>query len=206
MNGIAILTNATRQMYLCTKMYRAILAWTILGVLLASCRHEPPETLPDILLQGTDLELLEGVEILYSDSAVVKVRVTGPLMYYYTGSADLRQEFPQGVEVSFLDRLGQPTSTLTARYGIRKENIGIIVVRDSVVWESAHGERLTTDELTWDERRQKVYTDRFVVVTRPDEILYGRGFEADQDFRNITMKAVEGRVKVEDPAANPNSQ
>lgn len=206
MNSIAVLTNAVWQLYLCNKMHKAIFAWIILGVLLASCRYEPPETLPDVLLQGADLELLEGVEILYSDSAMVKVRVTGPLMYYYTGSADLRQEFPQGVEVSFLDRLGQPTSVLTARYGIRKENAGLIIVRDSVVWQSAQGERLTTDELTWDERRQKVYTDHFVVVTRPDEILYGRGFEADQDFRNITMKAVEGRVKVEDPAANPNTQ
>ncbi len=206
MNNPAPLTNAIWQMYLCSNMYGVIFAWIILGMLLASCRHEPPEALPEVLLQGADLELLEGVEILYSDSATVKVRVTGPLMYYYTGSADLRQEFPQGVQVSFLNRLGQTTSTLTARYGIRRENMGLIVVRDSVVWESAQGERLTTNELTWDERRQKVYTDHFVVVTRPDEILYGRGFEADQDFRNITMKAVEGRVKVEDPAANPNTQ
>ena len=76
-------------------------------------------------------------------------------------------------------------------------------MRDSVVWQSVRKEHLTTDELTWDERRQKVFTDRFVVITRPGEILYGRGFEANQDFTNITMKAVEGRVVVEDDQ-NPN--
>ena len=39
--------------------------------------------------------------------------------------------------------------------------------------------------------------------SRFGEILYGRGFEANQDFTNITMKAVEGRVVVEDDQ-NPN--
>lgn len=167
----------------------------------AACRQEAPELLPEVVLNNSNLELLEEVEILYSDSAQVKVRVTGPVMYYHTDPSDPRQEFPDGVEVVFLDRNRQIVSRLTAKYAIRRESMGLIVVRDSVVWQSNAGERLTTDEMTWDERRQKVFTDRFVVITRPEEILYGRGFEADQDFSNITMKAVEGRVQVEDQGA-----
>jgi len=170
----------------------------IAAMLLAGCREEIPETLPDALLSNPNMELLEEVEILYSDSAEVKVRVTGPVMYYHTEANDPRQEFPGGITVHFLDRDQQVASTLTAKYAIRRESLGTIIVRDSVVWQSVRKEHLTTDELTWDERRQKVFTDRFVVVTRPGEILYGRGFEANQDFTNITMKAVEGRVVVED--------
>jgi len=172
-----------------------------IALLLPACRQEAAELLPEVVLNNPNLELLEEVEILYSDSAQVKVRVTGPVMYYHTEQNEPRQEFPNGVEVEFLDRNLNVVSRLTAKYAIRKETLGLIVVRDSVVWQSDAGERLTTDEMTWDERRQKVFTDRFVVITRPDEILYGRGFEADQDFSNITMKAVEGRVKVEDGEA-----
>ncbi len=175
-----------------------ILAWIALALGIFSCRQQVQEELPEILLENSDIELLEGVEIIYSDSAEVKVRVTGPVMYYHTAPNDPRQEFPNGVEVEFLGRRGEVVSTLTAKYAIRKESMGIIIVRDSVVWQSTQKERLTTSELTWDERRQKVFTDHFVVITRPEEILYGRGFEADQDFSNITLKAVEGRVKVED--------
>ncbi len=177
-----------------------------LASLAFACKQEAADVLPEILLDNPNLELLEEVEIFYSDSAQVKVRVTGPVMYYHTDPGDPRQEFPGGVEVEFLGRTGEIVSTLTAKYAIRKESLGIIVVRDSVVWQSAQNERLTTDELTWDERRQKVFTDRFVVVTRPDEILYGRGFEADQDFSNITMKAVEGSVKVEEGSTDKSGR
>ncbi|HRD79452.1 MAG: LPS export ABC transporter periplasmic protein LptC [Saprospiraceae bacterium] len=170
----------------------------IAAILLAGCREEAPETLPDALLSNPNMELLEEVEILYSDSAALKVRVTGPVMHYFTEANDPRQEFPGGVIVHFLDRDQQVASILTAKYAIRRESIGTIIVRDSVVWQSVRKEHLTTDELTWDERRQKVFTDRFVVVTRPGEILYGRGFEANQDFSNLTMKAVEGRVVVDE--------
>ncbi|MBX2926255.1 MAG: LPS export ABC transporter periplasmic protein LptC [Saprospiraceae bacterium] len=169
----------------------------VFTLLAPACERRASDVLPDILLNNPNLELLEDVEILYSDSAFVKVRVRGPVMLYHTERNDPRQEFIEGVEVDFLDRNQEVVSRLTAKYAIRRESIGTIIVRDSVVWQSSQNERLTTDEMTWDERLQKVFTDRFVVITRPEEILYGRGFEADQDFTNITMKAVEGRVKVD---------
>jgi LPS export ABC transporter protein LptC len=176
-----------------------ILAWFIPVLMLAApaCERKATDELPNILLDNPNLELLEDVEILYSDSAFVKVRVRGPVMLYHTERNDPRQEFIEGIEVEFLDRNMEVLSRLTAKFAIRRESLGIIIVRDSVVWKSNQNEQLTTDEMTWDERRQKVFTDRFVVITRPEEILYGRGFEADQDFTNITMKAVEGRVKVD---------
>lgn len=175
------------------------MAWFIPVLMLAApaCERKATDELPNILLDNPNLELLEDVEILYSDSAFVKVRVRGPVMLYHTERNDPRQEFIEGIEVEFLDRNMEVLSRLTAKFAIRRESLGIIIVRDSVVWKSNQNEQLTTDEMTWDERRQKVFTDRFVVITRPEEILYGRGFEADQDFTNITMKAVEGRVKVD---------
>lgn len=174
-----------------------VLILLIFTLLASGCERRASDVLPDILLDNPNLELLEDVEILYSDSAFVKVRVRGPVMLYHTERNDPRQEFIEGVEVDFLDRNQEVVSRLTAKYAIRRESIGTIIVRDSVVWQSSQDERLATDEMTWDERLQKVFTDRFVVITRPEEILYGRGFEADQDFTNITMKAVEGRVKVD---------
>lgn len=174
-----------------------VLILLIFTLLAPACERRASDVLPDILLDNPNLELLEDVEILYSDSAFVKVRVRGPVMLYHTERNDPRQEFIEGVEVDFLDRNQEVVSRLTAKYAIRRESIGTIIVRDSVVWQSSQDERLATDEMTWDERLQKVFTDRFVVITRPEEILYGRGFEADQDFTNITMKAVEGRVKVD---------
>jgi LPS export ABC transporter protein LptC len=175
------------------------LIWLVFGfgLSISACQQESVQELPDILLKNPALELLDSVEILYSDSAVVKVRITGPQMYNHTNSDNPQQEFPKGIQVEFLGRGGEILSTLTAKYALRREQASNIMVRDSVVWKSSRQETLTTDELTWDERRQRIFTDRFVILTRRDEILYGRGFEADQDFSNISMKAVEGRVQMD---------
>lgn len=164
---------------------------------ITACKPALDDELPEALLKEPSLELLEDVEILYSDSASVKVSVRGPVMHYYTDQGSVRQEFPEGVRVEFLDKNMQVQSVLTAKFATRQEGLGKIIVRDSVVWKSQLQETLTTDELTWDERLKKIYTDRFVVISRPEEILYGRGFEAEQDFSNIVMKAVEGRVRVD---------
>ena len=147
-------------------------------------------------MQALEAEIAKDIEILYSDSAKVKVRVTGPTMLYHQDRADVRQEFPDGLIVEFFDEEQEISSILTAKYGIRLETQNKVVVRDSVVWKSMLGEMLETSELTWDERTKKVHTNKFVVVTRPEEIVYSYGFEADQNFKDIRMYAIDGRKKV----------
>ena len=77
-------------------------------------------------------------------------------------------------------------------------------MRDSVVWKSVEGDTLETEELFWDERREKIYSNKFVVITRPDEVIYGHGFEADQDFSYSRINAIEGRIKVDNPDKQDN--
>jgi LPS export ABC transporter protein LptC len=106
--------------------------------------------------------------------------------------------------VEFFGPDGEVTSQLTALYGLRRQNKKEVVVRDSVVWKSVEGDTLETEELFWDERREKIYSNKFVVITRPDEVIYGHGFEADQDFSYSRINAIEGRIKVDNPDKQDN--
>lgn len=144
------------------------------------------------------VEVAHDVEILYSDSALLKVRIEGPTMLTHLDRAYPRQEFIDGVWVEFFGEEGEITSTLTAKYALRMEKLGQVIARDSVVWQSVESDKLETEELIWDEKSKKIYTNKFVVITRPDEIIYGHGFEADQDFSNARIKSVDGQVKVEE--------
>ena len=47
----------------------------------------------------TYYEIADSVEILYSDSAVVRVRIKAPLLYNYSDSKNPRREFPKGILV-----------------------------------------------------------------------------------------------------------
>ena len=88
-------------------------------------------------------------------------------------------------------------STLTAKTAVRYQEKGKIIARDSVILVSSKQERLETEELIWDEKTAKVYTEKFVKVTKPGEIIYGYGLEAEQDFSYWKITVPKGRIKVE---------
>jgi LPS export ABC transporter protein LptC len=170
----------------------------ILALLLSACGNDIAEVEALVEKFDTTIERATNVEILYSDSAHVRVRVTGPTMLNHLDRRDPHQEFPDGLVVDFFGEGKEVESRLTAKYGVRYPNEGLVIVRDSVVWQSIEQEKLETSELRWDERQKKVYTNKFVRITRPDEIVYGHGFEANQDFSYSKIQAIEGRIKVED--------
>lgn len=175
--------------------------WLFLGIIaFSSCENDPSDVAALLANLDPEVERASQVEILYSDSSLIKVRIEGPSMLTHLDRNDQRQEFPDGVRVEFFGPDGSITSVLTAKYGVRVDNKNQIIVRDSVVWQSIEQEKLETEELIWDEREEKVFTQKFVVITRPDEIITGHGFESDQNFENARINAVDGRIKISDPS------
>ncbi len=143
------------------------------------------------------VEVGREVEILYSDSAIVRVRVTGPTLHNYMERENPRQEFPDGVKIEFLEPNLSVKSTITAKMAMRYQEKGRIVARDSVVLVTVKQEKLETEELIWDEKTAKVFTEKFVKVTKPGEVIYGYGLEAEQDFSYWKITIPKGRIKVE---------
>lgn len=179
----------------------ALSALFFLGLFLSSCRNELSSIQEVFPPEAMFIEDVKDFEMLYSDSARVRVRIRGPVMWRHLDEKNPRQEFPEGVEVEFFDPFFRVTSRLTSLYAVRLENENQIVVRDSVIWTGTNNERLETEELIWDENTKKVYTNKFVVVRRNDEIIWGHGFESDQEFSRSRVKAIEGRIKVDQPGA-----
>ena len=172
-------------------------------VLLSGCLNDPAEVADLMERLNPQVETATEVAIFYSDSAVLRGYVSGPTMLNYLDRQDPRQEFPDGVHVVFFNELGDTTSVLDAQLGIRRERKNEIIVRDSVVWQSVDGQRLETDELVWDQQLEEISTNKFVVITTPEQIIYGHGFRADQDFSNARILSVEGQVQLKEPLDGP---
>lgn len=171
---------------------------SLLLLCFASCENDLAEINRLFSDEDTKKEIAKGVTILYSDSAILKVKVIAPVMERFVEREEPRQIFPNGLRVEFYDERGKADSWLTAKNGTRYEKSGRMVVTDSVVWQSVNLERLESEELIWDEKLQKVHTNKFVVIKRPGEIIYGYGFEANQDFSKSTIRAIEGKLKVDE--------
>lgn len=145
----------------------------------------------------TAVEVGREVEILYSDSAQLRVRVTAPVLHNYTERDNPRQEFPAGIKIDFYDQNAHIRSTLTAKNAIRFQEKGQVIVRDSVVLSTVEREKLETEELIWDEKTEKITTEKFVKITKPGEVIYGFGLDANQDFSYWKIRVPKGRIKVE---------
>ncbi|MEM9835448.1 MAG: LPS export ABC transporter periplasmic protein LptC [Bacteroidota bacterium] len=178
---------------------RLFLSCFCLLALFASCIPDPEEAARLTEKLSEQIEIAEGVNILYSDSARIRVAIQADIMENILDFKDPHQRFPNGIRITFIDDFGDTTSVLTAKEGVYRERLNEVVVRDSVVWKSADQRKLETDELTWTEESQQIDTDRFVVITQPDYIIYGYGLTAKQDFSDARVKQVTGRVPVNRP-------
>lgn len=181
-------------------MYNYFLfCWCLLTLSLYSCIPDQAEAARLQDNMSEQIEIAEQIETYWSDSARLRVLLRAPLMENVVDQKDPHQRFPEGLRVNFLNDFGDTTSVLTAKYGIYRERTSEVIVSDSVVWQSADQQKLETDELTWKEGTQQIETDRFVVITQPDYIIYGYGLTAKQDFSDVRIKQVTGRVPVSRP-------
>ncbi len=171
----------------------------ILPLILPSCENDMREVDRFIDKDEVGIEKATNVEILYSDSAIVRVRIRGSLMHSYMDKKNPRREFPNGIIVDFFDNKNRPTSKLTSKYAIRMERDNTILVKDSVVVQSlTNSERLETEELTWDEKKEEIFSDRLVTIKNAEEEIQGYNFRSNQDFTDWSMEATTGQMKVND--------
>ena len=168
----------------------------IIGLLFIACENDIAEVQKYVSKDLTAVETAKEIEMLYSDSAIVKVRVKSPTLIRHLDNSNPRQEFPDGISVEFLNPSHRTTSRMTAKYAVRFEKEDKVIMRDSVVWLSEKKEQLETEELIWEETKDKVYTKKFVVIRKAEEIIYGHGFESNKDFTEWRINAIQGRKKV----------
>ena len=163
--------------------------------LMVACGNKIEEIDRVVKAEEVSIERATKVQMLYSDSAVVRVKVTAPEMLHYIDPTKPKRSFPKGILVDFFDKQKAQVSKLSAKFAERDENTGEVHLRDSVVVWNTKNERMKTDELWWNEPQQRIHTDKFVQVTTPTEIINGKGLESNGDFTRWSIKQVTGTVQ-----------
>ena len=146
-----------------------------------------------------NLPLMEetNAHLTYTDSARKKVEVVAPRLLRF-GGEDPYLELPKGVQVWFYTPEGEVSSKLTAKYAISFEKKDVMVARNDVVVINSEGEKLNTEELSWSKQHHRIFTEEFVTITTEDEVIYGHGLDANEDFSRYTIKKISGIIEVED--------
>ncbi|MDA0303424.1 MAG: LPS export ABC transporter periplasmic protein LptC [Bacteroidetes bacterium] len=72
-----------------------------------------------------------------------------------------------------------------------------LVAKDQVVLRNVSGDVLETEYLVWAEDSDRVWTNRPVMITSKDGILYGEGLESDARFENYRILHPSGEIVLE---------
>lgn len=142
--------------------------------------------------EGPNAEL-DDIRLLYSDSAQLKVMVTGDKQLELQNG---NREFPEGIYVEFYDEQEKLSSTLKADYGIIDKQTEIYTVIGNVeVVNQGENQKLNTEELNWNPKgksQEQLYTDKTVRIADNGNLIVGEGMTADQNFNKYTIKKVTG--------------
>jgi LPS export ABC transporter protein LptC len=140
-----------------------------------------------------------NINVHYSEKGRTQFIMEAPVAAFYTGH-DQYQEFTEGFHVTFYDSLMNVKSELSADYGINYDRKKIMEARyNVVVINYEKNEKLNTEHLVWDQNTKKIFSNVFVRISTPGDILYGEnGFEADESFDNWVIRKTSGEFEIEE--------
>ena len=69
-------------------------------------------------------------------------------------------------------------------------------LQDSVVAINENKEKLETELLFWDQKKNIIYTDRFVKITTEDQIIQGYGLESDPRLSKRRIKNLSATIYI----------
>ena len=141
-------------------------------MLIAACSNDL-EKIHEISIQNQasfPIETIKDCEIIYSDSAKVRVLLNSTLMNRYADEESYI-EFKNGLKVQFFDVNGKKESELNADYAIVDEEKDLMLAQHNVVVRNVDGDVLETEKLNWNQQKEEIFTDEFVKITTDNEVI-----------------------------------
>ena len=170
---------------------RLILYFILALVLFSACRKKQKQASTEGSYTGPLLSA-DSIEILYSDSALVVIRLQAAKQFEYESG---NREFPEGIFVEFFEKDGTISSTLEADKGyFFREQDRYTAVGNVVIDSKKEDNQLYTDTLHWSPPTEKVYTKAKVLIVQGPDTLRGQGLEAAQDFSTYEIMKPEGNL------------
>jgi len=163
-------------------------------MLFFSCKNEMEKISSFRQNDTIPVESALDIEYFYSENAVLKTKMTAQIMNRYEVPESF-VELPQGFMLEMFDSLGNITSSISAKWARKYEQKKILEAKyNVVVTDYVENKTLNTNHLIWDEGQDKIYSDKFVKITTPDKVIYGDGFESDQNFTNYRIINTKGEI------------
>ena len=166
------------------------------AILLFGCKGKKSAKEEDV--QNMMTQQSENLRLVYSQNGNLSYRFETPLLERYELAREPYMEFRKGVKVeTYNDTTHLVESTLTANYAIFLENQQLWEAKGNVVATNAQGQKLETEQLFWNQKSKRIYSNVDSKVTQKDGVILGEGFESDEQFQDFIFRRPKGKVAVD---------
>ena len=146
-----------------------------------------PETTPSM---NTD-----SVITLISDSGITRYKLETDNWQVFDKAKDPYWYFPEGIYLERFDSLFQVEATILADSAWNFTDKRLWRLKGNVDIRNMEGEMFLSDELFWDQKEEKVYSDKYIEIKQGETELKGYGFESNQEMTEYRIfRPHDGRI------------
>lgn len=151
------------------------------------------------------VDISRHVNVIYSDSAIVKAEMSAPEMRIKHDSTQVF-EFPQGIKIIFYDKDVKETQRITSDYAIQHDANKTTTFKKNVIVTMADGSVIKTEEIIYDEAKESFYNYVPITAYFKDNRgnLQGSSFTSDKDFKRINIQNSTGVMLVKENSMFPS--
>ncbi len=178
----------------------------VMFVLFPSCSGKGKE-LADAISENDTLPTMSslGVTTLISDSGLTRYKIVTEEWIILDKKNPPSWAFEKGVYLEKFDTLFHIDASIKADTAYYYEKKKLWELRSNVQIQSQRGDKFETDLLFWNEKEEKVYSDKFIRISQEDKVITGYGFESDQNLTEYQIKNTTGVFTVEDKTPAPTN-
>lgn len=143
-----------------------------------------------------------GVSTFISDSGIIRYKILTDEWMVYDKKNPPYWAFEKGIYVEKFDTLHNVEASIkadTAYYNTKDE---LWTLRGNVMVSNLKGESFKTQLLYWNQKEERVYSDRFIEIIQPERTITGYGFDSNQQMTQYEIKNITGIFYVEDSPAD----
>lgn len=178
-----------RKRFLCKTNRQGITITPLVIVMLllfsASCSKEKKDVV-EVQFDPEQTYTLRTTDVtnLISDSGITRYRLSAKEWLVYGKAAEPYSYFPEGIYVEKFDTLFHTEASIKADTAYNYDKKGLWKLVGNVEVNNLQGENFQTSLLFWDQKKERIYTDRYFRFEQKDQVITGIGFESNQDMTN----------------------
>ncbi|MEF9923057.1 MAG: LPS export ABC transporter periplasmic protein LptC [Muribaculaceae bacterium] len=180
---------------------RNILFIVIIFLSLFGCKQE----LKDVVKRETDPDkvptvVTRDITTLISDSGVTQYKITSKIWYIYQEAKKPYWKFPKGLFIEKFDEKFKTDASIRCDSATYFKDEQLWRLDGHVTIKNVKKELILTQQLFWDQRLQKVYSDSFIHIEKSDRIIEGYGFVSNERMTTYTLQHPMGIFPVPERA------